>query len=61
MTGEFQMGCGGSDSTRTCRPRGRSPSREPAVANVGLWGAEDPELADDEGSHLAYAAVARKP
>jgi hypothetical protein len=34
---------------------------EPAVAYVGLWGAEDPELADDDGSRLAYAAVARKP
>ncbi|MEN3310105.1 MAG: hypothetical protein V7603_6307 [Micromonosporaceae bacterium] len=37
------------------------PGAEPAVAHVGLWGAEDPELADDDGSRLAYAAVARKP
>jgi hypothetical protein len=34
---------------------------EPTVAYVGLWGAEDPEAADDDGSRLAYAAVARKP
>lgn len=34
---------------------------QPAVDYVGLWGAEDPELADDDGSRLAYAAVARKP
>ncbi len=33
----------------------------PAVAYIGLWGADDPELADDDGSRLAYAAVARKP
>lgn len=31
------------------------------LANIGLWGAEVPELADDDGSHLSYAAVARKP
>ncbi|HEX2417979.1 MAG TPA: SAM-dependent methyltransferase [Micromonosporaceae bacterium] len=31
------------------------------VTYVGLWGAEDPEAADDDGSRLAYAAVARKP
>ncbi len=31
------------------------------VAHVGLWGAEDPELADDDGSRWFYAAVARKP
>jgi SAM-dependent methyltransferase len=37
------------------------PAAEPAVAFVGLWGAEDPELADDDSSRLAYAAVARKP
>ena len=37
------------------------PGAEPAVSYVGLWGAEDPELADDDGSRLAYAGVARKP
>ncbi|HKS99878.1 MAG TPA: SAM-dependent methyltransferase [Rugosimonospora sp.] len=31
------------------------------VANIGLWGAEDPDQADDDASHLSYAAVARKP
>jgi SAM-dependent methyltransferase len=34
---------------------------DPAVTYVGLWGAENPEAADDDGSRLAYAAVARKP
>ena len=34
---------------------------EPVVTYVGLWGAEDPEAADDDGSRLAYAAVGRKP
>lgn len=34
---------------------------EPVVGYVGVWGAEDPEAADDDGSRLAYAAVARKP
>ena len=32
--GRFQMGLGGSDSMRTCRPRGRSLSSLPAVARV---------------------------
>jgi hypothetical protein len=31
------------------------------ICYIGLWGAEDPDLADDEGSRLGYAAVARKP
>jgi hypothetical protein len=34
---------------------------KPAVTYIGLWGADDPDLADDDGSRLAYAAVARKP
>jgi hypothetical protein len=34
---------------------------DPTVTYVGLWGAEDPTAADDDGSRLAYAAVARKP
>lgn len=34
---------------------------EPAVSHVGVWGAEDPEAANDEGSRWFYAAVARKP
>jgi hypothetical protein len=34
---------------------------EPAVVHIGLWGAEDPDLADDDSSRLAYAALARKP
>lgn len=28
---------------------------------IGLWGAEDPESADDDSSRFLYAAVARKP
>jgi hypothetical protein len=34
---------------------------EPEVTFVGLWGAEDPEAADDDGSRWFYAGVARKP
>jgi hypothetical protein len=34
---------------------------EPAVTYIGLRDAEDPVLADDDGSRLSYAAVARKP
>ena len=34
---------------------------EPDVAWVGLWGCEDPVLADSEGSRWLYCAVARKP
>jgi hypothetical protein len=34
---------------------------DPVVAYVGLWGAEDPVAADDDGSRLAYAGIARKP
>ena len=37
------------------------PGAAPAVAHAGLWGAEDPEAANDDGSHWFYAAVARKP
>ena len=37
------------------------PGAEPVVDYVGMWGAEDPDLADDDGSRLAYAALARKP
>jgi hypothetical protein len=33
----------------------------PAVTYTGLWGAEDPEAATDDGSRWFYAAVARKP
>ncbi|HKT01861.1 MAG TPA: SAM-dependent methyltransferase [Rugosimonospora sp.] len=37
------------------------PGAEPAVAYVGMWGAGDTSPADDDGSRLAYAAVAGKP
>jgi trans-aconitate methyltransferase len=33
----------------------------PSVVHVGLWGADDLEAADDDGSRWFYAAVARKP
>ena len=32
-----------------------------AVTYVGEWGAEDPELADSDGSRWSYGAVARRP
>jgi hypothetical protein len=34
---------------------------EPVVTHVGLWGAEDPELADSDGSRWGFCAVARRP
>jgi hypothetical protein len=37
------------------------PGEEPKPVHVGLWGAEDPDVADDDGSRWFYAAVARKP
>lgn len=33
----------------------------PAVVHMGLWGREDPELADSGGSRWGYAGVARRP
>ena len=37
------------------------PQAQPGLAYVGLWGAEDPEAADTDGSRLLYCGVARKP
>jgi len=37
------------------------PGAPAAVDYVGLWGAEDPQAADDDSSRWFYAAVARKP
>jgi hypothetical protein len=34
---------------------------EPAVVHVGLWGAENSETADSDGSRIYYCAVARRP
>ncbi|MEQ7011107.1 SAM-dependent methyltransferase [Actinopolymorpha sp. B17G11] len=34
---------------------------KPDVTFGGLWGAEDPEVADDDASRALYAAVGRKP
>jgi hypothetical protein len=31
------------------------------VSHIGVWGAEDPDAADSDGSRLGYCAVARKP
>jgi hypothetical protein len=32
----------------------------PAITHIGLWGAEDPDLADSEGSHWWWGGVARR-
>jgi hypothetical protein len=34
---------------------------EPGVTYLGMWGAEDPELADSDGSRWWFGAVARRP
>lgn len=33
----------------------------PVITNVGLWGSEDPEAADSDGSRAFYCGVARRP
>jgi hypothetical protein len=33
----------------------------PSVCHVGLWGAEDPDAADSDGSRVLYCGVARRP
>lgn len=37
------------------------PGAEPELIFAGLWGADDPDQADSDGSRMEYAAVARKP
>jgi hypothetical protein len=37
------------------------PGAEPGLSHVGVWGAEDPEAADTEGSRGLYCGVARRP
>jgi hypothetical protein len=37
------------------------PGAEPSVTHIGLWGAEDPGLADSDGSHWWFGGVARRP
>ncbi|HEY3951788.1 MAG TPA: SAM-dependent methyltransferase [Streptosporangiaceae bacterium] len=32
----------------------------PGITHVGMWGADDPELADSEGSRLLYAGVGKR-
>jgi S-adenosyl methyltransferase len=34
---------------------------DPAVTHIGLWGAEDPDMADSDGSRWWFGAVARRP
>jgi hypothetical protein len=34
---------------------------EPGLTYVGVWGAEDPEAADTDGSRVLYCGVARRP
>lgn len=35
------------------------PGARPGLAHTGVWGAEDPELADSDGSRWVYCGVAR--
>jgi SAM-dependent methyltransferase len=37
------------------------PGADPALTSAGLWGCEDPEAAESDGSRSFYVAVARKP
>jgi hypothetical protein len=37
------------------------PSADPALTSAGLWGCEDLEAAESDGSRSFYVAVARKP
>ncbi len=37
------------------------PAAEPEVTYVGMWGAEDPQAADSDGSRVLYCGVARRP
>jgi hypothetical protein len=34
---------------------------EPGLTFTGVWGAEDPEVADTDGSRWLYCGVGRKP
>ena len=37
------------------------PDEVPRLVYLGEWGAEDPLLADSDGSRWGYAGVARRP
>lgn len=37
------------------------PGAAPAITHLGVWGADDPELADSDGSHWWYGGVAKLP
>ncbi|XVQ14665.1 SAM-dependent methyltransferase [Spirillospora sp. CA-255316] len=37
------------------------PGAEPSMAFLGVWGADDPEAADSDGSRWGYCGVARLP
>ena len=42
-------------------PAGAWPGGAPRLVYLGEWGAEDPTLADSDGSRWGYAGVARRP
>jgi hypothetical protein len=37
------------------------PGAAPAISHLGVWGADDPDLADSNGSHWWYGGVGRLP
>lgn len=37
------------------------PGASPGLCHVGVWGSEDPQSADSDGSRVFWCAVARKP
>ena len=37
------------------------PGADPVITYAGLWGAEDPDAADTDGSRAIYCGVARRP
>jgi hypothetical protein len=37
------------------------PGAGPNLCFVGMWGADDPEAADSDGSRIMYCGVARRP
>jgi hypothetical protein len=37
------------------------PGSAPVITHLGVWGADDPDLADSDGSHWWYGGVGRLP
>jgi hypothetical protein len=37
------------------------PGAGPNLCFVGMWGAQDPQAADTDGSRIMYCGVARRP